>query len=60
MESKGRDKFDRAVATRCEYLGREMTTEEYIVAWLEKNPKVRVQAEKVVRERAKADAGEMV
>jgi hypothetical protein len=58
--AKGRDKFDRAVATRCEYLGREMTTEEYIVAWLEKNPKVRVQAEKVVRERAKADAGEMV
>jgi hypothetical protein len=47
--AKGRDKFDRAVATRCEYLGRKMTTEEYIVAWLEKNPKVRTQAEKIVR-----------
>jgi hypothetical protein len=57
---KGRDKFDRAVAARCEYLGREMTTEEYIIAWLEKNPTIRVQAAKIVRERAKADAGEMV
>jgi hypothetical protein len=60
--AKGRDKFDRAVATRCEYLGRKMTTEEYIVAWLEKNPKVRTQAGKNVAAAAKlmADAGEMV
>jgi hypothetical protein len=58
--AKGRDKFDAAVAERCTMIGREMTTEEYIIAWLERNPKVRPQAEKIVRERNRADAGEMV
>jgi hypothetical protein len=58
--AKGRDKFDAAVAERCAMIGREMTAEEYIGEWLEKNPKVRAQAEKIVRERNRADAGEMV
>jgi hypothetical protein len=59
--AKGRDKFDAAVVERCKMLDREpMTTEEYIIAYLEKNPGVRVAAAKVVRERNRADAGEMV
>jgi hypothetical protein len=59
---KGRDKFDTAVAARCAAIGREMTTEEYIVAWLERNPKVRAEAKRNVaaNEKLMADAGEMV
>src|SRR6266550_4674208 len=59
--AKGKDKFDAAVAERCKTLDREpMSAEEYVVAYLEKNPGVRTAAAKVVRERNRGDAGELV
>lgn len=60
--AKGRDKFDAAVAERAKQLGMEMTTEQYILGYLDKNPKVRTDAKRIVAQRAKdvVDAGELV
>lgn len=49
--AKGRDKFGVAVASRAETAGTPTDTNEYIAAWLERNPKVVASAKRIVRER---------
>lgn len=58
--SKGKDKFQTAVdARRVATANDPMTANEYIEAWLERNPKVRAAAKRIVAQRD-IDAGEMV
>lgn len=58
--AKGKDKFQTAVDARRVATGNDpMTANEYIAAWLDKNPKVRAAAKRIVAQRD-IDAGELV
>jgi hypothetical protein len=57
--AKGKDKFAVAVAARSAMVGVEFAVDEYIVAWLNKNPKVHAAAKRIVAQRD-IDAGELV
>ncbi len=58
--AKGKDKFQTAIdARRVATQSDLMTVDEYIEAWLERNPKVRAAAKRIVAQRD-IDAGELV